>query len=132
MKKTKKSDNYTNNWFDTENARLIILCAILGIFGAHKFAQHKKGQGILFLLLDLTVIGILITGLWAFLDLVFLTAKRDNKPGNMIFGSIFLLVQLTATMSIGTSNLFENQKKQDLQITQEETVNKANYNMDTF
>ena len=109
MKRTpKKQVSETKNdcsWFDTANARLIILCALFGFVGAHKFAQGKKGQGWLFIILDLTIVGLLVTAIWAFLDLLFLTIKKDNKPGNMIFGAFFLLFGLIVpcTMSCFTS-----------------------------
>ena len=99
----KKIQDNTCSWFDTENARLIILCAILGIFGAHKFAMGKKGQGWCFIILDLTIIGILISAIWAFFDLLFLTVKRDNKPGNMILGSIFLVFSLLVPVCLDSS-----------------------------
>ena len=89
------------SWFDTENARLIILCALFGFVGAHKFAQGKKGQGWLFIILDLTIVGLLVTAIWAFLDLLFLTIKKDNKPGNMIFGAFFLLFGLIVPCTMG-------------------------------
>lgn len=89
------------SWFDTDNARLIILCALFGFVGAHKFAQGKKGQGWLFIMLDLTIVGVLITAIWAFLDLLFLTITKDNKPGNMIFGAFFLLFGLFVPFTMG-------------------------------
>lgn len=91
--KTEPINKY--DWFDTENARLIILCALFGVFGVHKFAQHKTGQGILFILLDLTIIGILISFIWAFFNLISLTIKRDNKPANMILGAAFLITSVS-------------------------------------
>lgn len=92
----KKVHENTNScsWFDTENARLIILCALFGFLGVHKFAQGKKVQGWVFIALDLTIFGILITLIWSFFDLLFLTIRKDNKPGNMIFGACFLVFNL--------------------------------------
>ena len=91
------------SWFDTENARLIILCALFGFVGAHKFAMGKKGQGWCFILLDLTIVGILISAIWAFIDLLFLTIKKDNKPGNMIFGAFFLMCGMVLPLTFGCS-----------------------------
>lgn len=93
-KKTVREVKNDCPWFDTDNARLIILCALLGFVGAHKFAEGKKAQGWCFILLDLTVVGIIVTMIWAFFDLLVLTIKKDNKPGNMILGSVFLLSNL--------------------------------------
>lgn len=81
------------SWFDSQNARFIVLCATLGIFGAHKFAQHKYFQGFLYILLDLTVFGIILTLILSWLDLIFLTAKSNNRPGNMILGSAFIILE---------------------------------------
>lgn len=81
------------SWFDSENARLIILCATLGIFGVHKFAQRKNFQGVMYILLDLTIFGIILTVILSWLDLIFLTAKSENRPGNMMFGAAFILLE---------------------------------------
>ena len=89
------------SWFDTDNARLIILCALFGVVGAHKFAMGKKGQGWLFIILDLTIIGIIVSAVWAFIDLLFLTIKKDNKPGNMIMGSFFLMCGMVLPLTVG-------------------------------
>ena len=102
-KKQVRNVNNDCSWFDTENARLIILCALFGFVGAHKFAQGKKGQGWLFIILDLTIVGIIVAAVWAFIDLLFLTIKQDNKPGNMIFGSFFLLFGMILPLSFGCS-----------------------------
>lgn len=94
-KKTVKQENVnTCSWFDTENARLIIFCALFGVFGVHKFAQKKIFQGICFILLDLTIIGLVISWLWAWFGLIALTVKKDNKPGNMIFGAVFIWISI--------------------------------------
>lgn len=128
MKKIKKvsNNNVANNWFDSENASLIILCATLGIFGAHKFAQHKIGQGILFLLFDITIFGLIVSFIWAFLDLIFLTAKPTNKPGNMILGSMFIILNLSASMFIGTADLFVGDKSKVATTLKEEIVFEKN------
>lgn len=98
------------NWFDTDNARLIILCALFGFVGAHKFAMGKKGQGWLFIILDLTIVGIIVSAVWAFLDLLSLTIKKDNKPGNMILGSVFLLFSLISFFPASVAVFNDNSK----------------------
>ncbi len=100
-KKQVRNENNDCSWFDTENARLIILCALFGFVGAHKFAQGKNGQGWLFIILDLTIVGIIVSAVWAFIDLLFLTIKKDNKPGNMILGSVFLLFGMILPLTFG-------------------------------
>ncbi|MCQ2562804.1 MAG: TM2 domain-containing protein [Alphaproteobacteria bacterium] len=109
VKKTVKKENI-NNWFETENLSLILWCAVFGMFGVHKFIQHKTWQGILFILLDLTIVGILITCLWAFIDLIILTTKRNNPVGNIICGLVFVLFSIVSNVyiyknSIGPSEI---------------------------
>lgn len=99
-----KTNTKDCSWFDSQNARLIILCATLGIFGAHKFAQHKNFQGFIYILLDLTLFGIILTFILSWFDLVFLTAKSDNRPGNMILGSMFILLE-SFVLIPGSSNV---------------------------
>ena len=91
-KKSNKVANQTkqNVYFDNENLKLILICFLFGIFGVHKFMQGKKGQGICFILLDLTIIGLLISFVWAFFNLFSLTFKSGNKAGNMIIGTCCL------------------------------------------
>lgn len=110
-KKTVKQENVnTCSWFDTENARLIIFCALFGIFGVHKFAQKKIFQGICFILLDLTIIGLIISWLWAWFGLIALTVKKDNKPGNMIFGSVFIWISILS-ISMGVDSFMRTNDK---------------------
>ena len=106
MKSSKNVISSKNDcsWFDSHNARLIILCATLGVFGAHKFAQHKNFQGIIYILLDLTLVGIILTLILSWFDLIFLTAKSDNRPGNMMFGAAFILLE-SFVLIHGSSNV---------------------------
>ena len=90
----KQENGEACSWFDTENARLIIFCALFGIFGVHKFAQKKIFQGICFILLDLTIVGLVVSWIWAWFGLIALTVKKDNKPGNMIFGTVFIWISV--------------------------------------
>ncbi|MCQ2574589.1 MAG: hypothetical protein MJ156_00600 [Alphaproteobacteria bacterium] len=95
--------NKSTNMFDADNLRLILLCAIFGIFGVHKFAQHKIGQGIAFILLDLTVIGFVITCIWSLVNLIQFTTKNTNPSGNIICGFILIFVNIFAMSNIGIS-----------------------------
>lgn len=93
MSKKSKNTNVKvseNVYFDNENLKLILICFLFGVFGVHKFMQGKKGQGICFILLDLTIFGILISFIWAFCNLISLTFKSGNKVGNMIVGTCCL------------------------------------------
>jgi TM2 domain-containing membrane protein YozV len=46
----------------------------LGAFGAHRFYAGKTGSAIAQLLLTLSCIGIIISGPWSFIDLIFIIA----------------------------------------------------------
>lgn len=45
------------------------LCIFLGAFGIYRFYLGEKGTGFVMLILGLTIIGLIISGLWAFIDL---------------------------------------------------------------
>lgn len=47
-----------------------LLCFMLGVFGAHRFYVGKTGSGIAMLVLTLTVVGTLISGIWYLIDLI--------------------------------------------------------------
>ena len=91
----------------------MLLCALLGIFGIHKFYQGKKGQGILFILLDLTVIGVFITAIWTFINLIQLTIDEENTDKEFAIGIILII--LGSIGSIGSTrfiNININKEKQ--------------------
>jgi TM2 domain-containing membrane protein YozV len=46
-----------------------LLCLFLGAFGIHRFYLGQKGTGAVMLILGITIIGLIISGLWAFIDL---------------------------------------------------------------
>ncbi len=46
-----------------------LLCLFLGAFGIHRLYLGEKGTGIVMLILGITIIGLLVTGVWAFIDL---------------------------------------------------------------
>ncbi len=81
-----------NNSWNTEKTRTMILCSLLGIFGVHKFYQGKTAQGVIFILLDITIIGILITAIWAFINLIQLTINKKNTDKEFIVGIVLLLL----------------------------------------
>lgn len=62
-----------------------ILCFFLGMFGAHRFYAGKVGSGVAMLVLTLTLFGIVVTGIWALVDLIVLAigAFRDGRGAPM-------------------------------------------------
>lgn len=46
-----------------------VLCIFFGAFGIHRLYLGEKGSGIVMLILGLTIVGLLISGIWAFVDL---------------------------------------------------------------
>lgn len=47
-----------------------VLCFFLGPFGAHRFYAGNTGSAVTMLVLTLTIIGVLVTGIWAFIDFI--------------------------------------------------------------
>lgn len=62
-----------------------ILCFFLGYFGFHRFYVGKIGTGILMVLLTLSVFGLVVSAIWAFIDwiMIIVGAFRD-KRGNLL------------------------------------------------
>jgi len=54
----------------SEKLRLptLLFALFLWPFGAHRFYVGKKGTGTLMLVISLTVVGMLITSIWALID----------------------------------------------------------------
>jgi TM2 domain-containing membrane protein YozV len=46
-----------------------LLCIFLGVFGVHRLYLGRTGSGIVMLILGITIIGMIVTGIWAFIDL---------------------------------------------------------------
>lgn len=57
-----------------------LLCFFVGVFGVHRFYAGKVGSGIAMLVLTITLVGIIVSGVWAFVDLIVLAvgAFRDG------------------------------------------------------
>ena len=53
-----------------------VLCWLLGAFGGHRFYVGRKRSAIAMLLISLTVIGLLVTWVWAIID--FITILTGN------------------------------------------------------
>lgn len=48
----------------------LLLCWFLGIIGAHRYYAGKTGSAIVMTLLTITIIGMVVTGIWALIDLI--------------------------------------------------------------
>ena len=60
----------------------ILLCLILGVFGAHRFYVGKVGTGII----QLVTLGGL--GIWSFIDLIMIiVGKFEDKQGYVVKNS---------------------------------------------
>ena len=63
------------NSTDREWIIALLLCFFLGGFGAHRFYVGKTGTAICQLVLTLTVVGAIITAVWALVDLILILTK---------------------------------------------------------
>lgn len=48
----------------------LLFCWFLGAFGAHRFYAGRITSAIFMLVLSLTVVGLLVTGIWLLIDLI--------------------------------------------------------------
>lgn len=66
----------------TNNAKNIVvaylLLIFLGIFGAHRFYLGRIGSAVAQLILTITVVGLIVSGIWVFVDL-FLVPGMVNQ-----------------------------------------------------
>ncbi|MGN0929982.1 MAG: hypothetical protein ACI4N3_05065 [Alphaproteobacteria bacterium] len=85
------------NKINTEKSRIMLLCGIFGIFGFHEFYQKHYLKGSIYILLDLTIFGIIISALWAILSLLKMVLNKKNTDEEFVLGIIFLIIQLFIT-----------------------------------
>ena len=64
---------------DRDKLIAALLAFFIGIFGVHRFYLGRTGSGIAMLLLTCTFIGILITGPWAFIDMIRYLIMSDRE-----------------------------------------------------
>lgn len=48
----------------------LLLAWFLGVFGAHRFYVGKTGSAIAMLIISLTFVGLIITGIWTLVDII--------------------------------------------------------------
>ena len=63
------SESYVS---DKNRTLTLLLAFFFGVFGAHRFYVGKKESAGLMLLIDLTLIGFAVTGVWAMIDCLFI------------------------------------------------------------
>ncbi|GAA4659387.1 TM2 domain-containing protein [Bartonella pachyuromydis] len=72
---------------DTEPSKpmLSLICWVSGVFGVHRFMVGKVKTGALMLVLSLTLVGLMITGIWTIVDfIVIIAGKFTDKDGKQI------------------------------------------------
>jgi TM2 domain-containing membrane protein YozV len=61
----------------------LLLAFFLGPFGVHRFYVGKTGTGLAMLLISLTIVGLIITGIWSLVDIIIIVCgKFTDKDGN--------------------------------------------------
>ena len=79
------SKKETQNSDDKKAWVALILAWFLGIFGAHRFYVGKTGSAIAMLILSLTIIGLIITGIWLLVDMiVIICGNFTDKKGKAL------------------------------------------------
>lgn len=66
--------------YTTDRNKLVaaLLAFFLGVLGIHRFYLGRTGSGIAMLLLTCTVVGMLVTGPWAFVDFIRYLVMTDR------------------------------------------------------
>lgn len=60
-----------------------LLCLFLGALGAHRFYLGRKGSAIAMLLIGLTFFGLIVTAIWALIDLFLIPSMINEKVESM-------------------------------------------------
>ena len=62
-----------------------LLVFFFGVFGAHRFYVGKTGTAVAMLLISLTLVGMIGTGVWAVIDMILiLCSEFKDKEGNKL------------------------------------------------
>jgi len=59
-----------------------LLALFLGGFGVHRFYVGKVGSGIVMLILTCTIIGAIVSGIWALIDLIVAISGQFRDADN--------------------------------------------------
>jgi TM2 domain-containing membrane protein YozV len=56
-----------------------VLAFVLGTLGIHRFYLGRTGSGVLMLVLSLTIVGLIVTGIWSLIDTVRYLAMPEEE-----------------------------------------------------
>lgn len=56
-----------------------LLAFFVGVFGVHRFYLGRIGSGVVMLILTCTFVGVLVTGIWAFVDFIRFLVMSDAE-----------------------------------------------------
>jgi TM2 domain-containing membrane protein YozV len=71
---------------DTSELRIMpafLLAFFLGVFGAHRFYVGKNGSAVAMLILTLTLVGVLVTAIWATIDWILIVCGEFRDVNGM-------------------------------------------------
>ena len=71
----------------SDKSRLVafLLAFLLGVFGVHRFYVGKTGSAVAMLILSLTLVGMIVTGIWALADwIIILCGGFTDAQGRKI------------------------------------------------
>lgn len=57
---------------DKNRLLTLLLAVFFGVFGAHRFYAGKTDTALLMVVLDLTMVGFVVTGIWSWIDVIFI------------------------------------------------------------
>ncbi len=75
-----KNDNIVQSSSDKKGLIVLLLCFFLGPLGIHRFYLGQTGSGVAMLILSITFIGLIVSGIWAFVDLICILLGNYKLP----------------------------------------------------
>jgi TM2 domain-containing membrane protein YozV len=70
---------------DKKRLLALLLAFLFGVFGAHRFYVGKTGTAVAMLLLDLTLVGFAVTGVWSIVDCLFIAfGEFTDSDGRLV------------------------------------------------